>query len=78
MYLFSILKLEGRRSGADRRNTDKLNPDNHERRSSSDRRITGDRRICSERRAGIHNILTEQQKAQLERMYEFLEHEGLG
>ena len=78
MYLFSILKLEGRRSGKDRRNTDNSKSINTEKRASSDRRTVSDRRNCSERRTGIHHVLTEQQKAQLERMYEFLEHKGLG
>jgi hypothetical protein len=78
MYLFSILKLEGRRSGKDRRNTDNSKPGNPERRASADRRTVSDRRNYSERRTGIHHVLTEQQKARLERMYDFLEHEGLG
>jgi len=78
MYLFSILKLEGRRSGKDRRNTDNTATINPERRASADRRAFHDRRNYSERRTGIHHVLTEEQKAQLERMYEFIEHEGLG
>jgi hypothetical protein len=78
MYLFSILKLEGRRSGKDRRNTDNSKTENPERRASPDRRIISDRRNYSERRTGINHVLTEQQKAQLERMYDFFEHEGLG
>ncbi len=78
MYLFSILKLEGRRSGKDRRNTQNIKSDNPEKRSSADRRSISDRRNYSERRVGIQHILTEQQKAQLERMYDFLDHEGLG
>lgn len=78
MYLFSILKLEGRRSGKDRRNTDDSKSGDTERRASADRRTVSDRRNYSERRTGIHQVLTEQQKAQLDRMYNFLEHEGLG
>jgi len=78
MYLFNIVKLEGRRSGKDRRNIDNSEKDIPERRSCVDRRNGTDRRSNSERRAGAHYILTEQQKALLESMYDFLEGRGLG
>jgi hypothetical protein len=78
MYLFSILKLEGRRSGKDRRKTDNARSDSTERRSFEDRRIAKDRRNSLERRTGIHHMLTDQQKVKLDRIYDFLEHEGLG
>lgn len=78
MYLFNIVKLEGRRSGKDRRNSDNTEKDTPERRSSTDRRTGRDRRSNSERRSGAHYILTEQQKVQLESMYKFLEERGLG
>lgn len=78
MYLFNIAKIEGRRSGKDRRIGHHLEHDVAERRSFSDRRILMDRRGNTERRAGVQYILTEEQKSQLESMYDFLEQQGLG
>ena len=78
MYLFSFFKLEGRRSCKYRRNTENTKLSSPERRSSTDRRTINDRRSYSERRTGIHHVLTEQEKLQLERMYDFLQKERLG
>ena len=78
MYILKILKIEGRRSGKDRRKSDDENPKKPERRSSADRRTSGDRRKSPERRSCTQYILTEQQKLELDRMYDFLEEKGFG
>ncbi|MBN1627535.1 MAG: hypothetical protein JW944_13510 [Deltaproteobacteria bacterium] len=66
MYFISILKLEKRRSGRDRRRPNNSDPYLHERRASGDRRTKDDRRISRGRRSGIYRIISEQQKEKLD------------
>lgn len=68
MYFISILKLENRRSGRDRRKSDNSDLYLHERRTSEDRRTKDDRRILRGRRSGIYRIISEQQKEKLDRI----------
>jgi len=68
MYFISILKLENRRSGRDRRRSDSAYPYLNERRTAGDRRAKDDRRISKGRRSGSYRIISEQQKEKLDRI----------
>jgi len=68
MYFISITKVENRRSGTDRRQSDIYSTNHSERRVSEDRRGRGDRRSETDRRSGIYRILTDQQKEKLDRI----------
>lgn len=68
MYLVSILKLESRRSGKDRRKTSGMNKRGSEMRTGKDRRSQGDRRNEIGRRLGIYCILSNRQKERLDKI----------
>ena len=54
MYKVSIIKLENRRSGEDRRESMNTKPKVAEKRTGQDRRISDERRRDIERRAGLY------------------------
>lgn len=68
MYFISILKLENRRSGRDRRKLSSEYSYLTERRTSCDRRANDDRRIYKGRRSGTYRIISDQQKEKLDRI----------
>ena len=68
MYIISIRKIESRRSGTDRRQSDISKSRVRENRESKNRRSSGDRRNMSDRRSCIYRIISDQQKEKLDKI----------
>jgi hypothetical protein len=68
MYIISIRKIESRRSGTDRRQSDISKSIVRDKRRSKDRRSSGDRRNMSDRRSCVYRIISDQQKEKLDKI----------
>jgi len=74
MYVISIRKIENRRSGTDRRQSNISKSIVSEKRGSGDRRSNGDRRDMKDRRSAKYYIISDLQKEKLDKIINFNKH----